>query len=98
MTFNLHTQHSRGLAALALAAATLALGGCFSGDDEDSAANPPPNAEADAVPSAAFATTTAYTDWTVAAANASADQAEPLKISTMNLPPTSDSDEPAAVR
>ncbi len=98
MRFNMHTLFSRGLAGLAMVAATLALGGCFTGDDDDSAATPPPNAEADAVPSAAFATTTAYTDWTVAAANASADQAEPLKISTMNLPPTSDSDEPAAVR
>ena len=97
MKHHLHTPWQRGLKALALLTTALALSACFDGDD-DSAAAPPPNAEADAVPSAAFATTTSYTDWTVAASNAKADQAEPLKISTMNVPPTSDSDEPAALR
>ena len=93
----MHTPCKRGLKALALVAAALSLSACFDGDD-DSAAATPPNAEADAVPSAAFATTTAYTDWAVAATSATADQAEPLKISAMNVPPTSDTDEPASVR
>lgn len=91
MMFSKASVHTLGMA---LVAAGL-LAACGGGDDYIEPVVPP--AVAASVPDSALASSSAYTQFVSQTATASSETSEPLTASNVNVPPSSETDEPVSV-
>lgn len=78
----------------AIAAAAL-MAGCFGGGGGDSTSEP--GEPSGVIPASALASSTAYTQFTLATSQSSSETAEPLSADNVTVPPSSETDEPAPV-
>lgn len=83
--------------ALALGSALL-LSGCFGGGGDDALVEAPvPPVAATMVPASALASSTAYTQFAVSQSLTASESDEPLSASNVDVPPSSETDEPVSV-
>ena len=87
---------SSAAAPVSLAVAAL-LTGCFGGGGDDGGTPAPGPVVATAVPDSALASSNAFTQFTAMTSQSSSETAEPLTASNVDVPPSSDSDEPVPV-
>lgn len=77
--------------------ASILLAACGGSDDDEPVVVTPPPPVANMVPSSALASSTAYTQFAVTQSGSTSESDEPLGASNVDVPPSSETDEPVAV-